>query len=59
MCIKSGSNAHYGHHAHKYSKMLKRLLLQNRWSDFHEAWYVVSGTLVHHGMRLFKVQVIS
>ena len=30
----------------------KNLLLQNRQADFHETWYVASGTPVHHS--LFK-----
>ena len=35
-----------------YGKSFKNLLLQNRWADFHETWYVASGTPVHHS--LFK-----
>ena len=26
-----------------YGKTLQNLLLQNRWTDFHETWYVASG----------------
>ena len=33
-CAKSGSNAQHGRHAHKCFKLLKHLLLQNRWVDF-------------------------
>ena len=35
-------------------KPFKNLLLQNRWADFHETWYmyVTSGTRAHHS--LFK-----
>ena len=33
-------------------KALQNLLLQNRWADFHETWYVASGTPTHHS--LFK-----
>ena len=29
-------------------KTLKNLLLQNRRADFHETWYVASGTPAHH-----------
>ena len=35
-----------------YGKNLKNLLLQNRRADFHETWYVASGTPAHHS--LFK-----
>ena len=47
---KCGSKAQHGCHAHKCSKML---LLQNRWADFHETWYVVSGTPAQRS--LFKL----
>ena len=40
-----------GRHAHIWSKPFKNLL-QNRWADFHETWYVASGTPAHHS--LFK-----
>ena len=33
-------------------KPFKNLLLQNRQADFHETWYVASGTPAHHS--LFK-----
>ena len=33
-------------------KTLQYLLLQNWWTDFHETWYVASGTPAHH--NLFK-----
>ena len=33
-------------------KPFKNLLLRNRWTDFHETWYVASGTPAHHS--LFK-----
>ena len=33
-----------------YGKNLKNLLLQNRQADFHETWYVASGTPVHHSL---------
>ena len=29
-------------------KPFKNLLLQNRWADFHENWYVALGTPAHH-----------
>ena len=28
----------------------KNLLLRNRWTDFHETWYVASGTPAHHSL---------
>ena len=33
-----------------YGKNLKNLLLQNRLADFHETWYVASGTHAHHSL---------
>ena len=33
-----------------YSKILKNLLLQNRQADFHETWYVASGTPAHYSL---------
>ena len=33
-----------------YGKNLKILLLQNRRADFHETWYVASGTPAHHSL---------
>ena len=33
-----------------YGKNLKNLLLQNRRADFHETWYVASGTPAHHNL---------
>ena len=33
-------------------KTFKNLLLQNRWTDFHETWYVASMTPANHS--LFK-----
>ena len=47
----SGSHDQDGRHAHIWSKPFKNLL-QNRWADFHETWYVASGTPAHHS--LFK-----
>ena len=32
-----------------YGKNLKKLL-QNRWADFHETWYVASGNPAHHSL---------
>ena len=32
-----------------YGKNLKNIL-QNRWADFHETWYVASGTPAHHSL---------
>ena len=32
------------------SKTFKNLLLQNRQADFHETWYVTSGTPAHHSL---------
>ena len=48
----SGSHDQDGRHAHIWSKPFKNLLLQNRRADFHETWYVASGTPAHHS--LFK-----
>ena len=48
----SGSHDQNGRHAHIWSKPFKNLLLQNRRADFHETWYVASGTPAHHS--LFK-----
>ena len=31
-------------------KTFKNLLLQNRLADFHETWYVASGTPAHHSL---------
>ena len=47
----SGSHDQDGSHAHIWSKPFKNLL-QNRQADFHETWYVASGTPAHHS--LFK-----
>ena len=47
----SGSHDQDGRHAHIWSKPFKNLL-QNRRADFHETWYVASGTPAHHS--LFK-----
>ena len=33
-----------------YIKYLKNLLFQNRRADFHETWYVASGTPAHHSL---------
>ena len=33
-----------------YGKTLQNLLLQNRWADFHETWYVALGTPAHHSL---------
>ena len=48
---------HLGHMAKMatmpiYGKNSSQNLLQNRWTDFHEPWYVASGTPVHQS--LFK-----
>ena len=48
----SGSHDQDGCHAHIWSKPFKNLLLQNRRADFHETWYVASGTPANHS--LFK-----
>ena len=48
----SWSHDQDGRHAHIWSKPFKNLLLQNRRADFHETWYVASGTPAHHS--LFK-----
>ena len=40
----SGSHDQDGRHAHIWYKHFKNLLLQNRRADFHETWYVASGT---------------
>ena len=50
--VASGSHDQDGRHAHIWSKPFKNLLLQNRQADFHETWYVASGTPAHH--KLFK-----
>ena len=39
----SGSHDQDGCHAHIWSKLFKNLL-QNRRADFHDTWYVASGT---------------
>ena len=44
----SGSHDQDGRHAHIWSKPFNNLLLQNRRADFHETWYVASGTPAHH-----------
>ena len=31
-------------------KPFKNLLLWNQWTDFHETWYVASGTPAHHSL---------
>ena len=49
---ESGSHDQDGRHAHIWSKPFKNLLLQNRRADFHETWYLASGTPAHHS--LFK-----
>ena len=33
-----------------YGKKPFKNLLQNRWADFHETWYVASGTPAHHSL---------
>ena len=38
----SGSHDQDGRHA------LKNLILRKQSTDFHESWYVASGTLAHH-----------
>ena len=48
----SGSHDQDGCNAHIWSKPFKNLLLQNRHADFHETWYVASGTPANHS--LFK-----
>ena len=48
----SGSHDQDGRHAHIWSKPFKNLLLQNQRADFHETWYIHSGTPAHHS--LFK-----
>ena len=50
--MASGSHDQDGRHAHIWSKPFKNLLFQNRRADFHETWYVASGTPAHH--KLFK-----
>ena len=45
--VASGSHDHDGRHTHIWSKPFKNLL-QNRLADFHETWYVASGTPAHH-----------
>ena len=46
----SGSHDQDGRHAHIWGKPFKNLLLQNRRADFHETWYVASGTPAHHSL---------
>ena len=50
--MASGSHDQDGRHAHIWLNPFKNLLLQNRWTDFHETWYVASGIPAHHS--LFK-----
>ena len=33
-----------------YGKNLLNFFLRNRWTDFHETWYVASGTPAHHSL---------
>ena len=40
-----GSHDQDGRRAHIWYKPFENLLLRNRWTDFHETWYVASGTL--------------
>ena len=47
----SGSHDQDGRHA-IYGKKPFKNLLQNRQADYHETWYVASGTPAHHS--LFK-----
>ena len=35
-----------------YRKTFKNLFLQNRRADFHETWYVASGTPAHHSLYI-------
>ena len=35
-------------HDQIYGKKLKKFLLWNQWTDFHELWYVAQGSLVHY-----------
>ena len=35
-----------------YRKTLQNVLLRNQWTDYHEIWYVFSGTPAHN--VLFK-----
>ena len=46
------SHVQDGRHAHIWWKPFKNLLLRNQQADFHETWYVASGTPAHHS--LFK-----
>ena len=48
----SWSHDQDGRHAHIWYKPFKNVLLQNWRTDFHETWYVASGTPAHHS--LFK-----
>ena len=48
----SGSHDQDGRHAHICQKPFKNIFLQNRRANFHETWYVASGTPAHH--NLFK-----
>ena len=32
-------------------KTFKNLLLRNLWTDFHETWYLASGTPTHHSLN--------
>ena len=48
----SGSHDQDGRHVQFMVKPLQNLLLQIRKADFHETWYITSGTPAHHS--LFK-----
>ena len=50
LITKSMSHDQDGRHAHIWYKPFKNLLFQNRWADFHETWYVASGTSAHHSL---------
>ena len=39
-----------GHMTKMAAKPFKNLLLQNRRADFHETWFVASGTPAHHSL---------
>ena len=47
-----GSHDQDGRQAHIWQKPFKNLLLRNWSADFHETWYVASGTPAHYS--LFK-----
>ena len=45
-----GSHDQDGHHPYIWLKPFKNLLLRNWRADFHQTWYLASGTPAHHSL---------